>query len=165
MLDYLEIGVRFMLGGWIGAPIWEKKHTAEYCIHVVSADFWVKTASVHSLVRSRFWFSQSNWGGAGCGLICASSVSSGLCGSSYHHLLWCMSLCHSASAVSRLDWIKKLPKFLLFHWVILNLHYFLSSFPKTAMAVQEQPGGWRHENTSPAILKLKSGKALYSLCS
>lgn len=28
MLGYLEIGVRFVLGGWKGAPIWEKKRMA-----------------------------------------------------------------------------------------------------------------------------------------
>ena len=29
----LEHGVRFMLGGWKGASVWEEKHTAQ-CVHV-----------------------------------------------------------------------------------------------------------------------------------
>ena len=53
----------------------------------------------------------------------------------------CPSVTHTASTVSRLDWIKKLPCLLAFHRFMLNSGCLPSSSPETVMAVQEPTRG------------------------
>lgn len=51
----LKLVLDSCLGGWWkGAPAWEKKHTADCCVFVTSAELyteWIEIASAHSLAR------------------------------------------------------------------------------------------------------------------
>lgn len=134
------------------------------CLHVVSADCWVKIASLHSSVRNRSWFSESNWGPAGHGLIWASDVSTSLCGSSYHP----SPMVHVPLSLRQLllsaDWIGSgnCPNFFCFTELFLTCVIFPVHLPEQLWLCRSNPviGGMK---APLAIPKVKSGKALYSL--